>query len=158
MADLVLVRRLQPYSFNIGKRLVKTPKVYVRDSGIAHALLNIGGNNDLLGHPVVGGSCEGFVIENILSVTPPSAKPYFYRTSAGAEIDLILEFGIDEKWAIEIKRSSAPKLSKGFYSACDDIRPSQKFVVYSGPDTFKSGQNVTVVSLFDFMKMVRDKN
>lgn len=158
MIDLLLVRRLQPYSFNIGKRLVKTPKVYVRDSGIAHALLNIGRYNDLLGHPVVGGSWEGFVIENILSVAPPTANSYFYRTSTGAEIDLILELGIDELWAIEIKRSSAPKLSKGFYSACDDIRPSRKFVVYAGPDTFKIGQDVTVVSLFDFMEMLRDKN
>ena len=92
MTDLLLVRRLQPWTFNIGKRLVRSPKVYVRDSGITHALLNILNYNDLLGHPVVGGSWEGFVIENIMSVVPTGTIPFYYRTADGAEIDLILEF------------------------------------------------------------------
>lgn len=151
MVDLLLVRRLQPYLFNIGKRLVKAPKVYVRDAGIVHALLNIADYNNLLSHPVVGGSWEGFVVENILSVIPRTTKPYFYRTSGGAEIDLVLELGMDELWAIEIKRSSAPSLSKGFYIACDDIKASQKFVVYAGQDTFKMNQDVTAISLHDLM-------
>lgn len=94
MVDLLLVRKLKPWTFNINKRLVRSPKVYVRDSGITHALLNIGSYSDLLGHPVVGGSWEGFVIENIMSVAPASAQPYFYRTPDGAEIDLILEFSL----------------------------------------------------------------
>lgn len=151
LVDLLLVRRLKPWRFNVGKRLVLSPKVYVRDSGITHALLNISSYNDLLGHPVVGGSWEGFIIENIMSVTPPHVQPYFYRTPGGAEVDLILEFGVKERWAIEIKRSSAPSLSKGFYIACDDIRASKKYIVYSGKDTFSLGNGVTAISLHDLM-------
>lgn len=151
LVDLLLVRRLKPWRFNVGKRLVLSPKVYVRDSGITHALLNISSYNDLLGHPVVGGSWEGFIIENIMSVTPPHVQPYFYRTPGGAEVDLILEFGVKERWAIEIKRSSAPSLSKGFYIACDDIRASKKYIVYSGKDTFSLCNGVTAISLHDLM-------
>jgi predicted AAA+ superfamily ATPase len=151
MVDLLLVRRLQPWAQNIGKRLVKTPKVYLRDSGITHALLNIGQYNDLLGHPVVGGSWEGFVIENILSVAPDHVLPFYYRTTNGAEIDLILEFSGKEKWAVEIKRNSSPILSKGFYMACQDVKPDKKFVIYSGQDTFSMSDNVTAISLTSFM-------
>jgi len=154
MVDLLLVRRLKPWAANIGKRLIKAPKVYVRDSGIAHALLNITNYNDLLGHPVAGGSWEGFVIENIISVLPQWVQPYYYRTSGGAEIDLILEFGVNERWAIEIKRSSAPSLSKGFHIACDDIKASKKYVIYSGKDSFSLGNNVHAISLFDLMNML----
>ena len=152
MVDLLLVRRLQPYTFNIGKRLIKAPKVYVRDSGITHTLLNIKNYNDLLGNPIVGSSWEGFVIENIMAVAPSYIKSYFYRTSGGAEIDLILEFGINELWAIEIKRSSAPKPSKGFHSACDDLNPKEKFIVYAGTDTFTIKNNITIISLYDMME------
>jgi predicted AAA+ superfamily ATPase len=152
MVDLLLVRRLQPWARNVGKRLVKSPKVYVRDSGITHALLNIQSYNDLLGHPVAGGSWEGFVIENILTVAPAGVIPYYYRTSHGAEIDLILEFSGQEKWAIEIKRNSAPTLSKGFYQACEDITPHKRFVVYSGQDQFPIGENITAISLAGIME------
>jgi hypothetical protein len=152
MVDLLLVRRLQPYTFNIGKRLIKAPKVYVRDSGITHTLLNIKNYNDLLGNPIVGGSWEGFVIENIMAVAPSYIKSYFYRTSGGAEIDLILEFGINELWAIEIKRSSTPKPSKGFHSACDDLNPKEKFIVYAGSDTFTIKNDITIISLHDMME------
>lgn len=152
MVDLLLVRRLQPWTQNAGKRLVKTPKVYVRDSGITHALLNLQSYNDLLGHPVAGGSWEGFVIENILSAAPENAVPYYYRTSNGAEIDLVLEFSGNEKWAIEIKRNSAPALSKGFYMSCQDINPDQKFVVYSGQDTFSMAEDITAISLSGIME------
>jgi predicted AAA+ superfamily ATPase len=147
MADLLLVRRLQPWTFNIGKRLVRAPKIYVRDSGITHALLNISAYNDLLGHPVVGGSWEGFVIENILSVAPASALPFYYRTADGAEIDLVLEFSGKEKWAIEIKRNSAPSLSRGFHIACDDIKADKRYVVYSGKDKFSVGQQAIAIPL-----------
>ena len=147
MVDLLLVRRLRPWTFNVGKRLVRAPKVYVRDSGITHALLNISSYNDLLGHPVAGGSWEGFVIENILSVAPERALPYYYRTASGTEIDLVLEFSVSEKWAIEIKRSSAPSLSKGFYAACDDIKADRRYVVYSGNDKFPLGIGVTAIPL-----------
>ncbi len=154
MVDLLLVRRLQPWTFNIGKRLVRSPKVYVRDSGIAHALLNIERFNDLLGHPVTGGSWEGFVIENLLSVAPARVQPFYYGTPGGAEIDLILEFSSKEKWAIEIKRSSSPSLSKGFHIACDDIKPHRRYVVYSGQDSFSLGNGITAIPLHELMQEI----
>lgn len=157
MVDLLLVRRLQPWAVNVGKRLVRAPKTYVRDSGLTHTLLNIPAYNDLVGHPVVGGSWEGFVIENIISVVQGRALPYYYRTSSGAEIDLILEFSGQEKWAIEIKRSSAPSLSKGFHIACDDIQADRKFVIYSGIDRFPMGEKVMALSLADFMQEILTK-
>jgi predicted AAA+ superfamily ATPase len=155
MVDLLLVRRLKPWTFNVGKRLVRAPKIYVRDSGITHALLNIGNYTDLLGHPVVGGSWEGFVIENILSVTPSHAQPFYYGTPTGAEIDLIIEFSPTEKWAIEIKRNSTPAVSKGFYIACEDVQTQRRFVVYSGKDRFSLGQGVTAISLFELMNEIQ---
>jgi uncharacterized protein len=154
MVDLLLVRRLQPWTFNIGKRLVRSPKIYVRDSGIAHALLHIETYNDLLGHPVVGGSWEGFVIENILSVAPPRVQHFYYGSPGGSKIDLVLEFSPEERWAIEIKRSSFPSLSKGFHIACEDIKPQKRYVVYAGNDTFSLGNNITAISLADFMKAI----
>ncbi len=157
MVDLLLVRRLQPWMFNEGKRLVRSPKVYVRDSGITHALLGISNYNDLLGHPVSGGSWEGFVIENILSVVPPEARSYYYRTPGGAEIDLVLEFGIRDRWAVEIKHSSSPSLSKGFHLGCEDVKAPRKYVVYSGTDTFSMGGGVTAISLHDLMLEIANR-
>ena len=157
MVDLLLVRRLQPYTTNVGKRLVRAPKIYVRDSGLVHSLLNIATINELLGNPVVGGSWEGFVIENILSVVQGNVLPYYYLTSAGAEIDLILEFSGKEKWAIEIKRSSAPVLSKGFYIACDDIKADKRFVVYGGSENFSMGNDITAIPLTELMKDILSK-
>lgn len=154
MTDLLLVRRLKPWTFNIGKRLVRSPKIYVRDSGITHALLNISTYNDLLGHPVVGGSWEGFVIENIMAVAPSRVQPFYFGTPGGAEIDLILEFSNMEKWAIEIKRSSSPSLSKGFYIACEDVKPQRRYVVYAGSDTFAFGEGVMAISLPGLMKEI----
>jgi len=155
MCDLLLVRRLQPWTFNVGKRLVRSPKIYVRDSGLVHTLLNIKDMNELLGHPVVGGSWEGFVIENILSAAPDNIQCYYYGTPGGAEIDLILEFSPSDKWAIEIKRSAAPAVSKGFYLACDEVKPSRKFVVYSGNERFKMPGEVTAISLQDILLEVK---
>lgn len=152
MVDLLLVRRLQPWTSNVGKRVVKSPKVYIRDSGITHALLNIESYNDLLGHPVAGGSWEGFVIENILSVAPSNVRSYYYRTAGGQEIDLLLEFSGQEKWAIEIKRSTVPVLSKGFYQACEDIRPDKIFVVYGGQDRFPMQEDVIAIPLSKLME------
>jgi predicted AAA+ superfamily ATPase len=147
MTDLLLVRRLRAWTSNIGKRIVRSPKIYVRDCGITHALLNIATYNDLLGHPVAGGSWEGFVMENILSATPSYVQPYYYGTLGAAEVDLILEFSPTERWAIEIKRNSAPTLSKGFYAGCKDVNPQRKFVVYGGKDRFPLGDGVTAISL-----------
>jgi len=152
MTDLLFVRRLKPWTVNVGKRLVKSPKIYVRDSGIAHALLDILDFNSLLGHPVVGGSWEGFVIENIMSVSPSRVQPYYYGTPRGAEIDLVLEFPAGAKWAIEIKRSSTPQVSKRFYSGCEDLKPDKRSVVYSGLDSFPMGEGITAISLPDLMQ------
>lgn len=147
MVDLQLVRRLAPWSGNVGKRLVKAPKVYVRDSGIVHALLDLETSNDLLGHPVVGPSYEGFVIENLIQCAGPRWKPYFYRTHDGAEIDLLLERGGQPEIAIEIKRSSAPSLDKGFGMACDDLKVRQRYVVYPGEESYPVRHGAQAMSL-----------
>ena len=114
MDDLLLVRQLKPRHNISGKRLVKSPKVYLRDTGILHTLLGIESREKLLGHPKIGDSFETFAIEQLLSTAPADIVASFYRTSAGAEIDLVLEFGL-ERWAIEIKNSSKPAASRGFY-------------------------------------------
>lgn len=150
LEDLLLIRSLRPWLVNVGKRLVKTPKIYIRDSGITHALLNLAKVDDLLGHPVVGGSWEGFIIENILSVLPKGADYGFYRTTGGAELDLVLGLN-GEVWAIEIKRTLSPKLSKGFLNAAEDIQAAQKYFVYAGNDTFPLGSGTTAISLKGIM-------
>jgi predicted AAA+ superfamily ATPase len=139
LVDLLLVRRLQPWHSNAGKRLVKSPKVYVRDSGIVHALLRLPTREDVLGHPVAGGSWEGFAIETLLAAAPEGSKANFYRTLAGAEIDLLLSLPGGALWAVEIKRSSAPKVERGFTEACMDLRPARRFVVYGGGGTVSDG-------------------
>jgi len=150
MVDLMLVRKLRPWHANTKKRLVKSAKTYVRDSGIVHALLNISTYDGLLGHPVSGSSWEGFVIENILSICPRNVDAYFYRTATGVEIDLLLSYA-DELIAIEIKRSSSPTLSKGFHIACEDIKPTSKWVVHLGDDEYKLPDDITVLPLENIM-------
>jgi predicted AAA+ superfamily ATPase len=147
LADLLLVRRLPPFHANTGKRLVKSPKVYVRDGGLVHALLGIEDADELAGHPVVGASWEGFVIENLLGTAPPRTAASFYRTAAGAEIDLVLDLPKRGRWAIEIKRGLAPKLDKGFHLACEDLTPSRRFVVYSGEERYPLGPGIEAISL-----------
>lgn len=132
LVDLMLVRRLQPWHENVGKRLVKSPKVYVRDSGVVHALLSIGTIEGLLGHPVVGGSWEGFCIEALLAAAPTGTEPFFYRTSAGAELDLVLRLPGGDIWAVEIKRTTAPKVSRGFHTGAEDIKADRKLLIYAG--------------------------
>ncbi len=152
MVDLLLVRRLQPWAVNAKKRLVRTPKVYVRDSGLVHALLGIRNREELLGHPVVGASWEGLLIENILNTLPPTARPTFYRTSAGAEIDLVIEFSAKERWAIEVKRSlGSPAPSKGFYIGCTDIEATRQVILYPGDETFNLDPKTQVMSLTSFL-------
>jgi len=158
LVDLLLVRRLRPLHVNIGKRLVKAPKVYVRDSGLLHALLGIADYNGLAGHPVVGASWEGFVIENLIAVAPDRTLPGFYRTSAGAEIDLILEFpGLTEKWAIEIKNGFSAKPKKGFYNAVEDIQPDKSFVVYAGDERYPVAEGVEAISVSEMAQMLLEK-
>lgn len=158
LVDLLLVRRLRPIHANIGKRLVKSPKVYVRDSGLLHALLGIGDYNSLAGHPVVGTSWEGFVIENLLAVVPDRTQAGFYRTSAGAEVDLVLELpGVPEIWAIEIKRSLSAKPGRGFYQACEDIQPDKRFVVYSGEGRYPLADDLEAVGVLEMAQMLLGK-
>lgn len=147
LVDLMLVRRLQPWHENVGKRLVKSPKVYVRDSGIVHALLGMGTIEGLLGHPVVGGSWEGFCIESLLAAAPAGTEPYFYRTSAGAELDLVLRLPGDEIWAIEVKRTTAPKVSRGFHTAAEDIGANRKLLVYAGELDVPVSQDIRAMPL-----------
>jgi predicted AAA+ superfamily ATPase len=155
LIDLLLVRRLPAYHKNKGKRLVKSPKIYLRDSGLLHALLGIRNRDELLGHPILGPSWEGFVLENLLSVVPPHVKAYVYRSSAGAEMDLVLELGGKKGiWAIEIKHGLEPKPTRGFYSAIDDIKPQKAFIVYSGRDSYPLAKNIEVIGLHKMAQLL----
>jgi len=147
LVDLMLVRRLQPWHENVGKRLVKSPKVYVRDSGIVHALLGIGTTEGLLGHPVVGGSWEGFCIEALLAAAPLGTEPFFYRTSAGAELDLVLRLPSGDIWAVEIKRTTAPKVSRGFHTGAEDIGANRKLLVYAGEHEVPVAKDIRALPL-----------
>jgi predicted AAA+ superfamily ATPase len=147
LVDLLLVRRLEPWHSNGAKRLVKSPRVYVRDSGLLHALLNIAKYEDLLGHPVVGASWEGFVTENLIQAAPEGTQANFYRSAAGAEIDLLLAVPGQGVWAFEVKRSLAPKVERGFHIACEDLLPSRKFVVYLGQEAYPMSHDIEVVSV-----------
>jgi uncharacterized protein len=147
LVDLLLVRRLPAWHRNAGKRLVRSPKVMVRDTGLVHALLGLSGKEQLLGHPIVGHSWESFVIETLLDVAPADSEASFYRTSAGAEIDLVLSPPGRGLWAIEIKRSSAPTVDKGFHIACEDLKPKRRFVVYPGEERFSLGSNTDAIGL-----------
>ena len=152
LVDLLLVRRLQPWHRNEGKRLVKSPKVYVRDSGLVHALLGIADREVLLGHPVAGGSWEGFAIESLIGSAPPGTEACFYRSAAGAEIDLVLTLPARKPFAIEIKRSMAPKLERGFHHACEDVEPEARYVVYAGTDGFPIANGIEVLSLAELCR------
>jgi len=156
LVDLLLVRRLEPWHSNSGKRLVKSPRVYVRDSGIAHTLLGLTNQEQVLGHPVAGASWEGFVIETLSGVLPYGTQMNFYRTAAGAEIDLLITPAGRRPWAIEIKRSLTPKLEKGFNLACEAIDPERRFVIYPGSGVFPLSQSVEAMPLAAAGKLLRD--
>ena len=151
LSDLMLVRRLPPWFANLGKRLVKTPKVYIRDSGILHSLLGLGTLDHVLSHPVAGASWEGFVIENLVAAAPFGTDAWFYRTRAGAEIDLLLHLPDRRLWAIEVKRSTAPRAGKGFEIAASDIGADERLVVYPGREPFPLSATTTAVPLADLM-------
>ena len=157
LVDLLLVWRLPPLTANVKKRLVKSPRVYVRDSGQVHALLGLASLQDLLGHPVVGASWEGFVMENLLAVAPPRTSAAFYRTAVGAEIDLVLTFADGERWAVEIKRSLSPRLERGFHHAREDIEPDKAWVVYPGQERYPKAENVEAISLQELMTLLRTR-
>ena len=155
LAGLFLVRRLPPFVANVRKRLVKSPKVYVRDSGLLHALLDIGSFESLAGHPVAGLSWEGFVIENLLAAAPPGTRASFYRTAAGAEIDLVLELpGRQRPWAVEVKSGLTPRLGRGFRSATADLSPERTFVVYQGHERFAMAESTEVIGLPEMAELL----
>jgi len=158
MVDLLLVRRLPTWHRNAGKRLVKSPKVYVRDTDLVHALLGLRDKEELLGHPVAGQTWESLVIETLIAVAPDGTEASFYRTSAGAEIDLLLALPRGRLWDIEVKRSSAPKVERGFHAACADLKPQRQLVVYPGTERFLLGQGteaVGVVALAEELRLLR---
>lgn len=157
LCDLMLVRRLQPYHANIGKRLVKSPKVYVRDSGLVHALLGIETLDALAGHPVVGMSWEGFVLEALISQLPWGVRPYFFRTAAGAEVDLVLEFSDFSLWLIEVKRSLSGRIDRGFVQAREDLKPTRSFVVHAGDDRYPMRDGIEAIDLNGLAKLITEK-
>ena len=154
LEKLLLVRVLRPWYSNSGKRLVKSPRPFIRDSGIVHALLNLKTLDELRSHAVCGKSWEGLVIENLISATIGRAKPYFYRTGAGAEADLILEFAPGRCWAIEVKLSSAPKVERGFHNAADDVGAERRLLVFKGEERFPMRGGIEAMPLVDAMNEV----
>ncbi len=155
LSDLLLIRRLPSYRANVKKRLVKSPKVYIRDSGLVHALLGLQTFEQLSGHPIIGFSWEGFVLEILLSVLPYPASAFFYRTAAGAEIDMVIDRGSGNLWAIEIKRSLSGHVERGFYQACADLDPERAFVVYAGEDSYPVSDNVQAISIYEMAKLIQ---
>ncbi|CAN5247599.1 hypothetical protein BH23VER1_BH23VER1_09320 [soil metagenome] len=139
---------------NVGKRLVKSPKLYIRDSGLTHCLLRIPDKEALLGHPVAGASWEGWIVENIISLAPDGSECFFYRTAAGAETDLILTLPSGEIWALEVKRGLTPTVARGFYNACDDVKATRRFVVYSGSERYPLSANVEAVGVAEIAALV----
>ena len=156
LVDLLLARRLHPWYENVKKRLVKSPRFYIRDSGILHRLLGIVDYDALLSNPVLGKSWEGFVIDNVLSVLPNHVESYYYRTSSGAEIDLVLKLSSRELWAIGIKHGRVPQIKAGFHQAAEDIQATQKLIVYGGSDEFPVKKDTTVISLSKIMTRVKN--
>lgn len=157
LTDLYMVRQLQPWSGNTKKRLVKSPKIYIRDTGLLHHLLSISEYDDLLGNPVLGHSWEGFVVENILGDLSDKWRASYYRTSEQTEVDLILEKFPKEIWAIEIKRSSAPKIKPGFHRACKEIKATKKFVVYSGKERFPMSEDTEAIGIVELLNLLKEK-
>lgn len=153
--SLLLTRRLNPWHANVKKRLVKSPRIYIRDSGLLHKLLGVFNSDDLLSHPIAGVSWEGFVVENLLSLLPKGSEAWFYRTAAGAEIDLVIQLSGKELWAIEIKKGLAPKISSGFHQGCKDIKAKRKYLVYGGTEKFPIKHNTTVIGLEQIMKLLK---
>ena len=154
LVDLLLVRQLQPLLANPGKRLVKSPKIYVRDSGLVHTLLGLDDINAVLGHPSAGSSWEGFVIENLLSLLSERAQSWFYRTAAGAEMDLVIDWPDGQRWAVEIKRNGSPKLGRGFHQARADLKPERCFVVAPIQGTYPLAEGVDAISLPELARIL----
>jgi len=157
MVDLLLVRRLPPRTSNVGKRLVRSPKTYVRDSGLLHALLGLVDKDAVLGHPVAGASWEGMAIESLIAVGGRRIQASFYRSAGGAEVDLVLGWPDGSEWAVEIKRTLAPKAERGLRSAIEDIAPERSFIVYPGAERFSLAPGIEAIGLAELCQMVKDR-
>ncbi len=153
LCDLMLVRRLPAWHGNVGKRLVRAPKVCVRDSGVVHALLGLADLEAILAHPVAGASWEGFIVEQLLAAAP-AVEASFYRTAHGAEADLVLRFRDGETWVVEIKRSSAPTVSKGFHLAAADVGATRKLLVAPVATAYPLRDGVEVMPLLEAVRGV----
>jgi hypothetical protein len=153
LTETFVVRQLQPYYFNIKKRLIKSPRIYIRDTGLLHALLRIRSREDLQGHPSLGSSWEGFVVEQIIGALPADWHAYFYRTNAGAEIDLLLFDNKNRSVAVEIKYSSAPKVERGFWNAYEDLSCKKGYIIYPGEESYPVGKNVFTLPVRDIKKI-----
>ena len=156
LCDLMLVRRLPAWHGNVGKRLIRSPKVYVRDSGLVHALLGLSNLDAVLGHPVAGSSWEGFVVEQLVNAAP-NAQASFYRTSNGAEVDLVLTFRNQQTWVIEIKRSSAPTVSRGFHQAAVDLGAARKLLVAPVEQTYPMKEHIEAVDVLTAVRWVTEQ-
>ena len=156
LCDLMLVRRLPAWHGNVGKRLIRSPKVYVRDSGLVHALLGLPNLDAVLGHPIAGSSWEGFVMEQLINAAP-QAQACFYRTSNGAEVDLVLTFRNQQTWVIEVKRSSAPTVSRGFYQAATDLDAVRKLLVAPVAQPFPLKDGIEVVDVMTAIRWVTEQ-
>jgi len=156
LCDLMLVRRLPAWHGNVGKRLIRSPKVYVRDSGLVHALLGLPNLDAVLGHPIAGSSWEGFVMEQLINAAP-QAQACFYRTSNGAEVDLVLTFRNQQTWVIEVKRSSAPTVSRGFYQAATDLGAVRKLLVAPVAQPFPLKDGIEVVDVMTAIRWVTEQ-
>jgi predicted AAA+ superfamily ATPase len=156
LADLGLVRRLHPWHPNTSKRVTKSPKLHVRDSGLLHALLDIGSLHELLGHPVAGQSYEGFVVECLIAAAGDRYQPYHYRTARGDEADLVLVRGGIPEIVVEVKRSTAPSVSAGFHRAVEDLGAKECFVVHPGDDRYFA-EGVDVIGLAPLVELLRSR-
>ena len=154
LENTFVVRRLLPYHANVKKRLIKSPKVYIRDSGLLHTLLRIGNFDDLQGHPVLGSSWESFVIEQIIGLLPNHREVYFYRTNAGAEIDLVFFDKKNKPVAIEIKYSLSPAVSRGYWNACEDLSCKKGFIIYPGNERYPVGRNVFAMPVRELARIL----
>ncbi|MBL4680591.1 MAG: ATP-binding protein [Pseudomonadales bacterium] len=155
LTDLYMLRQLQPWAGNTKKRLVKSPKIYIRDTGLLHRLLSISNFDDFLGHPILGHSWEGFVIENILGNLSDEWRASYYRSTDQTEIDLVLEKSAKEVWAIEVKRTSSPKTKTSFHNACREVKATRKFIIYGGAENYPLANDTEAIGLISFLKLIR---
>jgi len=153
LEETFIVRQIQPYYSNIKKRLIKSPRIYIRDSGMLHALLNIRTLDELYGHPSLGSSWEGFIVEQIIRLLPDRWQVFFYRTGAGAEIDLVLFDGRHKPAAVEIKYSMSPKVERGFWNAYEDLSCQKGYVIYPGTESYPLGKNVFTLPVKDLARV-----